>query len=115
MNKVLAGRFHGKKIRVKRNQAKIMLNYRDGIPVDSEVVDKLQILNIETNKKVSSGLIRGLFGKWFGPSVWISALQSARSNYTYICKLMYRDGTCSTVRLNAPVFLLISTHVNVQR
>lgn len=92
-----------------------MLNYRDGIHIDNEIVDKLQILNVETNKKVSSGLIRGLVGKWFGHSVWISTLQSAKSNYAYICKLTYRDGTCSTVCLDTPTFQLISTCVNIQR
>ena len=115
MNKVLSGRFNGKKIRVKHNQAKIMLNYRDGIPVDSDVVDKLQILNIEANKKVTSGVFRGLIVRCFGVSVWLSALQSAKSNYIYICKLTYRDGTCSTIALNSDMFNLVSTHVNIDR
>ncbi len=113
MNKVLAGRFRGRKIRIRRNQARIMINYREGIPIDSEVVDELQILNIETNKKVSSGFIRGLIGKHFGTSLWLSALQSAKSNYSYICKLTYRDGTCSTIHLDTPAFHLISTRVNI--
>lgn len=114
MNKVLAGRFFGKKIRVKHNQAKIMLNYREGIPIDSDVVEKLQMLNIETNKKVSSGIIRGLIGRCFGASAWLSALQSAKSNYIYICKLTYRDGTCSTIVLDSNLFNLVSTYVNIE-
>lgn len=115
MNKVLAGRFYGKKIRTKRNRARILINYREGVPIDSDVVEKLQILNVETNKKASSGFIRGLIGKHFGPSLWLSALQSAKSNYSYICKLTYRDGTCSTVCLDTPTFHLISAHVNIDR
>lgn len=43
MNKILAGRFFGKKIRVKHNLAKIMLNCREGIPIDSDVVEKSQM------------------------------------------------------------------------
>lgn len=94
---------------------KIMVNVIDGIPIDRFIVQRLQIINTETNRKIFNGFIRGLIGKWFGNTMWLSAIESAKSNYQYLCKLIYQDGSCSMILVNSKVFNAISIRVDIER
>lgn len=115
MNKVVAGRFSGRKIRKKGNSPEILISHTEGIPIDRLIVLKLQILNIEANRKVSSGFIRGITGKMLGSTMWLSAIQSAKPRYEYLCKLTYRDNSSSTIIIDSKTFQLISTKVDIER
>lgn len=115
MNKVVAGRLSGHKIKMAGGTPEIMVNAIEGIPIDRLIVQRLQILSTEANRKVLSGFIRGLIGKWFGSTMWLSAIGSARSNYQYLCKLIYRDNFCSTVLVDSKLFNAISTRVDIER
>lgn len=115
MNKVVAGRLSGHKIKMAGGTPEIMANAIEGIPIDRLIVQRLQILNAETNRKVLSGFFCGLVGKWFGNTMWLFAIGSAKSNYQYLCKLIYRDNSCSTILVSSQMFNAISTRVDIER
>lgn len=113
MNKVIAGRFSGRRIITRGNAPEILISRNVGVPIDRIIVLKLQVLNIEQRRKVSSGFLRGFFGKMLGSTMWLSAIQSAKSRYSYLCKLTYRDNTSSTMLIDERTFGLISTRVDI--
>lgn len=115
MNKVVAGRFKGKKIVLKGISPEIVIQSNERIPIDRIVVQRLQLLNIEEKRKAINGFVRGYFGKMLGSTMRLSAIQSARPVYRYLCKLIFRDGSSSTVLINAKTFILLSAKVDVER
>ena len=115
MNKVVAGRFKGKRIAIKGISPEIVIRSNERIPIDRLVVQRLQILNIEEKRKAINGFVRGYFGKMLGSTMWLSAIQSARPEYRYLCKLTFWDGSSSTILINSKTLILLSTKVDVER
>lgn len=61
MNRIISGRLKGKKIKIKGDSPVIIIHCSERIPIDRLIVQRLQVLNIEKNKKVLSGFLRGFF------------------------------------------------------
>lgn len=95
-NRIVAGRFSGKRIKMKNGVIYIPIN-GDKLELTSEIVDHVIILGTIHNKSFLSGLLRGLPAKSFGETAWLSAMQSARNKYAYNIKIVYRDRSASVV------------------
>lgn len=98
-NKIIAGRFSGKKIKNADGMIYVLIN-GERLELSPEIVDHVRILGTLQNKSFFSGLIRGLPARLLGDTAWLSAIQSAKSNYDYNVKIVYRDGSSSVGVIN---------------
>ena len=98
-NKIIAGRFRSRKIKNADGMIYVLIN-GERLELTPEIVDHVRILGALQNKSFISGLVRGILAKLLGNTAWLSAIQSAKSNYDYNVKIVYRDGSSSVVVIN---------------
>lgn len=102
VNVVTAGRFKGKRIKADSEGAFIPFG-REHLDITSEIVDHIKMMSMAQNRSFLSGFIRGIFAKWLGNTVWLSAIQSAQGNSQYRIRIAYRDGTASVCVVDSRV------------
>lgn len=102
-NKVIAGRFAGKRIR--NDDGAIYIPLSNGsLYLTPEIVSYIRVINTIQNKNFLSGLLRGLPAKLLGNTAWISAIQSAKYNYYFNIKITYRNGENSVAVVDFQTF-----------
>jgi len=112
-NRVLAGRFKGRRIVLRRGVPAVVLGLRQSLPLTQETVAQMQVLYIHWRPGALSGWGRGLAGGLLGRTLYFSAIRSARRIPTFTCRLHFRDGSVALVRLEERLFLALSAVADV--
>ena len=113
MNKVTAGRFTGRRVGLQGALPCICLGWRRRLVLDRLIVQQVQLLCSHSDKSPLSGWLLGSFGRFLGQTMWLSAIQSARSRSSFLCKVSYRDGSCSILLLDEVLFSALSTAADI--
>ena len=114
MNTVTTGRFAGRRVGLQGALPCIRLGWRRRPVLDRLIVHHVQLLCSRSDKSPVSGWLRGSFGKMLGQTMWLSAIQSARSRSSFLCKVVYRDGSCSILLLDETLFSALSTEADIR-
>lgn len=104
-NYVQMGRLVGAKIVCKNDELFFQLSRQQEMPINRNIVERVEPMGITESKSFLSGLLRGWIGKLFGNTAWLAAIQSAKPNILYHLRLTYRDGSRSIVLVDQNLYL----------
>lgn len=107
-NRVLAGRFKGRPVVLRRGVPAIALGWGQTLPLTAQTVAHMETLYIHWRPGAVSGWGRGLAGGLLGSTMRLSAIRSAHRIPAFTCRLRFHDGGIALVRLNERMFLTLS-------
>lgn len=112
-NCVVSGRFKGRRIIARRGVPVIVLGLGQSLPLTDQTVARMQVVHSHRRPSAVSGWGRGLVGSLLGRTMQFAAIQSARRIHTFYCRLQFRDGSTSLIRLEERMFLTLSAAVEM--
>ena len=113
MNKVVEGKFRGKKIYMKNGNIYLYIGF-EKLPISNEIIKSLQVLNIEHYKDGWDQFLRSRFSFLFDPNYQFAFIRNAKERNIYLIKIIYRNGQCSIVKTDENIFNRLSSIIFVR-
>ena len=104
-NMVIEGDYKNKAVMAPTGKPYISTGFMKKLYLNKETVDTYEVLNSESQKSMSSGIMRGLIGgAMLGPVGALAGGVSAKNKNTYLVAVQFKDGKRSLLELEGVLY-----------